>query len=162
MYKPVTEQLYFDKISWSNSFNCFLPGRFSVLSFHTALHRGTCFLKDKQFQKNMTPHVKVGGFFSHLRRCHSYLPIRVWGGVGGAIMFSWKNMKICICNTVNKIKINTRFWILFTGSVWVNCAIAQPCMWVMLMYEFIQYSLIILPSNVLENSYQNFPEQPVI
>lgn len=35
-------------------------------------------------------------------------------------------------------------------------------MWVMLMYEFIQYSMIILPSNVLENSYQNFPEKPVI
>lgn len=30
------------------------------------------------------------------------------------------------------------------------------------MYEFIQYSMIILPSNVLENSYQNFPEKPVI
>lgn len=93
--------------------------------------------------------------------CHSYLPIRVVQA-GGVIMFTWKNMKICICNTVNKIKINMRFCILFTGSGWLNCATVQPCMWVMLMYEFIQYSMIILPSNILENSYQNFPEQPVI
>lgn len=59
-HKAVTEQLYFDKTSWSKSFTCFLPGRLPVFSFPTDF----CFLKDRQFQKNMTLHVKVGYFLA--------------------------------------------------------------------------------------------------
>lgn len=87
MHKAVTEQLYFDKTSWSKSFTCVLPGRLSAFSFPTDFS----FLKDRQFQKNMTLHVKAGYF---LAIWEGVTPVcQLESGVGGKSCFPWKTWK---------------------------------------------------------------------
>lgn len=79
-------------ISWSNSFNCFLPGGFSALFFHTDLHTGPCFLKDMHYQKNMTPQAKVV-FPLPWEKVSLSLPIREWGGESNHVFLEkHKNM----------------------------------------------------------------------